>query len=59
MAARATRLRTDGLLTGAVVGAVLVFLLAPEQIANLYYMDMSAFDMKDWTRKWNRTVASQ
>ena len=34
-------------------------MLAPEQIANLYYMDMSAFDMKDWTRKWNRTVASQ
>ena len=34
-------------------------MLAPEQIANLYYMDMSAFDMKDWTRKWNRVVASQ
>ena len=34
-------------------------MLAPEQIANLYYMDMSAFNMKDWTRKWNRTVASQ
>ena len=34
-------------------------MLAPEQIANLYYMDMSAFDMKDWTRKWNRIVASQ
>ena len=34
-------------------------MLSPDQIANLYYMDMSAFDMKDWTRKWNRTVASQ
>ena len=34
-------------------------MLAPEQIANLYYMDMSAFDMKDWTRKWNRVVAAQ
>ena len=34
-------------------------MLAPEQIANLYYMDMSAFNMKDWTRKWNRVVASQ
>ena len=34
-------------------------MLAPEQIANLYYMDMSAFNMKDWTRKWNRIVASQ
>ena len=34
-------------------------MLAPEQIANLYYMDMSAFDMKDWTRKWNRIVAAQ
>ena len=34
-------------------------LLSPEQIANLYYMDMSAFSMKDWTRKWNRIVASQ
>ena len=34
-------------------------MLSPDQIANLYYMDMSAFSMKDWTRKWNRIVASQ
>ena len=34
-------------------------MLSPDQIANLYYMDMSAFNMKDWTRKWNRIVASQ
>ena len=34
-------------------------MLAPEQIANLYYMDMTAFDMREWTRKWNRIVASQ
>ena len=34
-------------------------MLAPEQIASLYYIDMSAFDMKDWTRKWHRTVGSQ
>ena len=32
-------------------------LLSPDQIANLYYMDWSDFSMKDWTRKWNRTVA--
>ncbi len=34
-------------------------MLAPEQIANLYYMDMSAFDMKHWVRKWNRIVGSR
>ena len=34
-------------------------MLAPEQIANLYYMDMSALNMKEWTRKWNRIVAAQ
>ena len=32
-------------------------LMKPEEIANLYYMDWSNFNMKDWTRKWNRTVA--
>lgn len=32
-------------------------LLSPEEIGNLYYMDWSDFNMKDWTRKWNRTVA--
>ncbi len=32
-------------------------LLAPEQIGNLYYMDWTGFSMKDWTSKWNRTVA--
>ena len=39
MAARATRLRTDGLLTGAVVGAVLVFLLAPVVVVVLASFD--------------------
>ena len=34
-------------------------MLSPDQIANLYYMDWSGFSMKDWTRKWNRIVASQ
>ena len=34
-------------------------MLAPEQVANLYYLDLSSFDMKEWTRKWNRIVASQ
>ncbi len=34
-------------------------MLAPEQVANLYYLDLSSFDMKEWTRKWNRVVASQ
>jgi hypothetical protein len=34
-------------------------MLAPDQVANLYYLDLSSFDMKDWTRKWNRVVASQ
>ena len=34
-------------------------MLSPDQIANLYYMDWSGFSMKDWTRKWNRVVASQ
>ena len=34
-------------------------MLAPEQIANLYYMDMSAFDMRDWSRQWNRIVGSR
>lgn len=32
-------------------------LMKPEEIANLYYMDWSNFSMKDWTRKWNRSVA--
>lgn len=34
-------------------------MLAPEQIADLYYMDMSAFDMSDWVRQWNRIVGSR
>ena len=34
-------------------------MLAPEQIADLYYMDMSAFDMRDWSRQWNRIVGSR
>ncbi len=32
-------------------------LLAPEQIANLYYMDWDGFKMTDWSKKWNRMVA--
>ena len=32
-------------------------LLSPDQISNLYYMDWSNFDMKEWTKKWNRIVA--
>ena len=35
------------------------FMLSPDQIANLYYMDMSALNLEDWTRKWNRVVALQ
>ncbi len=34
-------------------------MLAPEQIADLYYMDMSVLDMRDWVRKWNRIVGSR
>jgi hypothetical protein len=32
-------------------------LLSPEQIGNLYYMDWSNFNMSEWTKKWNRSVA--
>lgn len=32
-------------------------LLSPDQIANLYYMDWTNFNMSDWTKKWNRSVA--
>ena len=39
MAARAFRLRTDGMVTGAVVGAVLVFLLAPVVVVVLASFD--------------------
>jgi hypothetical protein len=32
-------------------------LLSPAQIGNLYYMDWTDFNMSDWTKKWNRSVA--
>ena len=32
-------------------------LMSPEEISNLYYIDWSNFRMKDWTDKWNRSVA--
>ncbi len=31
-------------------------LLSPEEIANLYYVDFTGFDMRDWTAQWNRIV---
>lgn len=32
-------------------------LMKPSEIDNLYQIDWSNFNMKDWTRKWNRQVA--
>ena len=32
-------------------------MMKPSEIDNLYQLDWSAFDVKGWTRKWNRTVA--
>ena len=32
-------------------------LMKPEEIANLYHIDWSKFDQKQWTRKWNLAVA--
>lgn len=32
-------------------------LMKPSEISNLYQIDWSDFSMKQWTRKWNRTVA--
>ena len=32
-------------------------MLSPQQIANLYFIDYSNFNMQEWTKKWNRTVA--
>ena len=31
-------------------------LMSPEEIANLYYIDYSKFDMSELTNQWNRTV---
>ena len=32
-------------------------LMKPSEIDNLYQIDWSNFNMKQWTRKWNRQVA--
>ena len=32
-------------------------LMKPAEIANLYYIEWSKFNQKQWTNKWNRTVA--